>query len=78
MAKLKKTIRNSTDVYTPPFTVSAKAISMVAEISALIEHYTILAQREALKLRKANRIKTIQASLAIEGNTLSEGQVTAE
>ncbi len=26
-------------------------------------------------LRKANRVKTIHSSLAIEGNTLSEGQV---
>ena len=28
-------------------------------------------------LRKSNRIRTVQGSLAIEGNTLSEGQVTA-
>ena len=32
---------------------------------------------EDLRLRKANRIKTIQGSLAIEGNTLSEEQITA-
>ena len=63
--------------YTPPFTISAQAISMIAEISALIERYVIrLEQHDALKLRKANKIKTIQSSLAIEGNTLSEGQVT--
>lgn len=50
---------------------------MIAEISALIERYAIrLEQHDALKLRKANKIKTIQSSLAIEGNTLSEGQVT--
>ena len=61
----------------PPFTISAKAISMIAEISALIERYAIrLEQHDALKLRKANKIKTIQSSLAIEGNTLSENQVT--
>ena len=59
--------------YQPPFTISAKAISMIAEISALIERYE---QHDALKLRKANKIKTIQSSLAIEGNTLSENQVT--
>lgn len=48
---------------------------MIAEISALIERYAIrLEQHDALKLRKANKIKTIQSSLAIEGNTLSEGQ----
>ncbi len=63
--------------YTPPYTVSAKAISMVAEISALVERYVMrLEGADALMLRKANRIKTIQGSLAIEGNSLSESQIT--
>ena len=63
--------------YQPDFTVSAAAVSMVAEISALIERYTITQDAsESLKLRRANKIKTIQSSLAIEGNTLSVKQVT--
>ena len=63
--------------YQPDFTVSAAAISMVAEISALIERYIITQEAaESLKLRRANKIKTIQSSLAIEGNTLSVKQVT--
>ena len=63
--------------YKPNFTVSAKAVSMVAEISALIERYAIIREAaESLKLRRANKIKTIQSSLAIEGNTLSVKQVT--
>ena len=33
--------------------------------------------QDSLKLRKANRIRTIQGSLAIEGNTLSTEQITA-
>lgn len=33
-------------------------------------------KEDALLLRKINRIKTIQGSLAIEGNTLSESQIT--
>ena len=63
--------------YTPPFTVSAEAINKIAEISALIERYAIyLEQAEnGLRLRKANRIKTIHSSLAIEGNTLTEDEV---
>lgn len=62
--------------YVPPFTVSAEAINLIAEISALVEHYAIrLAQSDSLQLRKANRIKTIHSSLAIEGNELTEGQV---
>ena len=63
--------------YQPNFTVSAAAISMVAEISALIERYTITQEAaDSLKLRRANKIKTIQSTLAIEGNTLSLKQVT--
>ena len=62
--------------YIPPFTVTAKAIGLIAEISALIERYAIrLEQTDGLRLRKANRIKTIHSSLAIEGNKLSESQV---
>jgi len=65
-------------MYTPPFTVSAKAINLVAGISAQIERYSIrMEKNDSLKLRKANRIKTVHSSLAIEGNTLSEGDVTA-
>lgn len=30
-----------------------------------------------LRLRRANRIRSVQGSLAIEGNTLSEAQITA-
>ena len=62
--------------YIPPFTVSAEAINLIAEISAQIERYAIrLEQEDSLQLRKANRIKTIHSSLAIEGNTLSEDEV---
>ena len=34
-------------------------------------------QKDSLKLRKVNRMKTIRGSLAIEGNSLSEEQITA-
>lgn len=62
--------------YVPPFTVSAEAINLIAEIAGQIERYAIrLEQEDGLRLRKANRIKTIHSSLAIEGNTLSEDEV---
>lgn len=62
--------------YTPPFSVSAGAIRLVAEISALVARYAIRLDREdGLLLRKANRIKTIHSSLAIEGNELSEDEI---
>ena len=64
-------------MYIPPFTVSTEAINLIAEISAQIERYAIrLEQEDGLRLRKVNRIKTIHSSLAIEGNRLSEGQVS--
>ncbi|MDR2577576.1 MAG: Fic family protein [Chitinispirillales bacterium] len=51
---------------------------MIAEIAALSERLAIRMERQdALRLRKINRVKTIQASLAIEGNRLTENQVTA-
>ena len=65
-------------MYKPPFTISSKAINLIAKISAQIERYAIrMEQSDSLKLRKANRIKTIHSSLAIEGNNLSEGEVMA-
>lgn len=63
--------------YIPPFSVSAEAINLIAQISAQIERYAIrLEQSDGLRLRKTNRIKTIHSSLAIEGNKLTEGQVS--
>ena len=65
-------------MYKPPFTVSPKAINLIASISSQIERYAIkMEQGDTLRLRRANRIKTIHSSLAIEGNTLSEGEVQA-
>ncbi len=62
--------------YTPPFHVSAEAINKVALISALVERYAIrLEQEDGPRLRRANRIRTIHSSLAIEGNGMSEEQV---
>lgn len=53
----------------PPFNISAEAINMIAEISALLERHAItLESEQGVMLRKANRIKTIHSSLAIEGN----------
>ena len=63
-------------MYIPPFTISAEAINKIAEISGLIERYAIrLEHSDTLHLRKANRIRTIHSSLAIEGNKLTEDEV---
>ena len=63
-------------MYIPPFTISTNAINLIAEISAQIERYAIrLEQSDGLRLRRANRVRTIHSSLAIEGNMLSEDEV---
>lgn len=64
--------------YNPPFTVSPAILRMVGDISEAVGRLS--AQQESaalLRLRRANRIRTIQGSLAIEGNRLSEEQITA-
>lgn len=64
-------------MYKPPFSISVKSVNLIAHISAQIERYAIrMEQEDGLLLRKINRIKTIQGSLAIEGNKLSESMVT--
>ena len=66
------------DKYNPPYTVSEEAVNLIAEISSAIERYNItMSGADGLRLRKINRVKTIRGSTAIEGNTLSEEQITA-
>lgn len=62
----------------PPFIITSEAINKIAEISALLERHNISLEGDehSLQLRKANRIRTIHSSLAIEGNTLSEDEVS--
>lgn len=64
--------------YQPPYTITPRILTLVAQISESIGRLTALSQiQESLRLRRVNRIRTIQGSLAIEGNTLSEAQITA-
>jgi len=64
--------------YKPPYTITPEILNRVAAISEAIGRLTVLTdQARALRLRRINRIRTIHGSLAIEGNTLSEAQITA-
>lgn len=64
--------------YQPPYIITPTILNLVAEISEQIGRYTILAEQNLTpRLRRENRIRTIQASLAIENNTLTLEQVTA-
>ncbi len=63
---------------TPPFEITPLCIRLLADIERLIGRYEGLNQpRPAPMLRKSLRIKTVQGSVAIEGNTLTESQITA-
>lgn len=64
--------------YQPPLTLTSSMLALVADISEQVGRLSAL--RDAAltpQLRRGNRIRTIQASLAIENNTLSVEQVTA-
>lgn len=66
------------DSYQPTYTITPAILNLVAQISETIGRLSILTnQAKALRLRRINRIRTIQGSLAIEGNSLSEAQITA-
>ncbi|MDR1242237.1 MAG: Fic family protein [Deltaproteobacteria bacterium] len=66
------------DAYHPPFTITPSILRLVADISEATGRISTRAENALdLRLRRINRIRTIQGSLAIEGNTLSEEQVTA-
>lgn len=64
--------------YQPPYTITPKILHLIAEISENLGRLSVvLEQSSNLRLRRINRIRTIQGSLAIEGNTLTERQITA-
>jgi len=64
--------------YQPPNTLTPAILRLVAEICEEIGRLSVQADTaKTLGLRRINRIRTIQGSLAIEGNTLSEEQITA-
>lgn len=62
----------------PPYTISSQILNLVSEVAQKIgEVNASFLTKQSPELRKQNRIRTIQASLAIEGNTLAIDQVTA-
>jgi Fic family protein len=63
--------------YQPPFEITSKIIRRISSISEQIGRLEGQQLVLSPQLRKQNRIRTIQSTLAIEGNTLSLDQVTA-
>lgn len=63
--------------YQPPYSITPTIIRLISEISEQLGRLSVLEDEKNLRLRRINRVRTIQGSLAIEGNTLSEEQITA-
>ncbi len=62
----------------PPYKITGKILKLVASISERIgEVNAVHLHKPPTELRKKNRIRSIHASLEIEGNTLSFEQITA-
>ena len=63
--------------YQPKFTISARSINLVSEISSLVTSISHASLTRDIRLRKRNRVRSIQSSLQIEANSLTVEQVTA-
>jgi predicted HTH transcriptional regulator len=59
------------------FTPGERTLRLVMDIAAALERYRIVMEGPSgVRLRKLNHIRTIRGTTAIEGNTLTEDQVT--
>lgn len=71
-------ISNDSIKMKPPYEITPKILNLTTSISEKIgEVNATFLNKPSPKLRKQNRIKTIHSSLKIEGNTLTEEQITA-
>ena len=61
---------------TPPYTITSTILDLSERVGEAIGRAEEAAVRASLRLRRSNRIRTIQGSLAIEGNTLTEEQIS--
>ncbi|MDF2553453.1 MAG: cell filamentation protein Fic [Chryseobacterium sp.] len=71
-------VSNDSITMKPPYQITSQILNLISSISQKIGEVnaTYLIKNNP-RLRKQNQIKTIHSSLNIEGNTLSEDQITA-
>jgi Fic family protein len=63
---------------TPPYQITPEILKLIVSVSEKLGQINAkFLDKPSPKLRKENRIKTIHSSLSIEGNTLTEEQITA-
>ena len=61
----------------PPYTITANILALAERIGEAIGWMEAAGSSQDRRLRRTNRIRTIRGSLAIEGNMLSEEQISA-
>jgi Fic family protein len=62
----------------PPYTITEKAADYLAKIAETVTRLEFGTDfKRDIKLHRENRVRTIHSSLAIEGNSLTLGEVTA-
>lgn len=62
--------------YQPPYTITPAILTLVEQIGEALGRLSMITDSQDLRLRRINRIQTLRGSLAIEGNTLSEEQIS--
>ena len=60
----------------PPYSITSRILARAEEIGEAIGRAEAAAVSQDLRLRRINRIRSIRGSLAIEGNRLSEDQIS--
>ncbi len=71
-------ILSNDTILKPPYEINSKILGLITSISEKIgEVNATFLVKSSPSLRKQNQIKTIHSSLQIEGNTLTEQQITA-
>ncbi len=62
----------------PPYTITEKTADYLAKIVETVTRLEFGTEfKRDIRLHRENRLRTIHSSLAIEGNTLTLGEVTA-
>lgn len=71
-------VSNDIIMMKPPYEITSSILKLITSISEKMgEVNANLLNKPSPTLRKQNRIKTIHSSLKIEGNTLTQEQITA-
>jgi len=71
-------IVSNDSIMKPPYEITSSVLGLISSISMKLgEVKANFLSKPSPQLRKQNKIKTIHSSLSIEGNTLSQQQITA-